>query len=96
MSLQDPKLNQSEVHIGITSNIRNDSGVRSNKTAASSNFIYRSKRPSGDVNRFKNNYSTAIVGGGGLNIYDRLLNDSTDNLLRPTATMIGGINRITS
>jgi len=37
-----------------------------------------------------------VIGGGGPNIYDRLLNDSTDNLLRPTAQMIGSANRITA
>ena len=41
-------------------------------------------------------YSTAVIGGGGPNIYDRLLNDSTENLLRPTAQMIGSANRITA
>ena len=41
-------------------------------------------------------YSTAVIGGGGPNIYDRLLNDSTENLLRPTAQMIGGANRISA
>lgn len=41
-------------------------------------------------------YSTAVIGGGGPNIYDRLLNDSTENLLRPTAQMIGSANRISA
>lgn len=51
------------------------------------------KRPSGD-HFFNHQYSTAVVNGGGPNIYDRLINDSTDNLLRPRALMIGGANRI--
>ena len=34
------------------------------------------------------NNQSAIIGGGGANLYRRLLNDSTDNLLRPTAQMI--------
>jgi len=41
-------------------------------------------------------YSTAVIGGGGPNIYDRLLNDSNENLLRPTAHMIGSANRISA
>lgn len=41
-------------------------------------------------------YSSAVIGGGGPNIYDRLLNDSNENLLRPTAHMIGSANRISS
>lgn len=41
-------------------------------------------------------YSYAVIGGGGPNVYDRLLNESTDNLLKPTAQMIGGANRITA
>ena len=32
---------------------------------------------------------SAVLGGGGTNMYQRLLHDSTENLLRPTAQMIG-------
>jgi len=79
---------------------RNHSAVLSQKTAASSNHLY-TQPGFGTQAQYNNNqqpqsvvggarpmlpqYSTAVIGGGGPNIYDRLLNDSTDNLLRPTA-----------
>ena len=74
----------------------------SQKTAASSNHFYQSA--AGGLPHFGHQrntgmhqqYSTAVIGGGGPNIYDRLLNDSTENLLRPTAQMIGSANRITA
>jgi len=73
------------------SSVRNYSAVMSVKTAASSeNHFYSMPKialPS---------YSTAVIGGGGPNIYERLLQDSTDNLLRPTAHMIGTANRVST
>lgn len=42
------------------------------------------------------NFATAVIGGGGFNYYDRLLLDSTDHLLRPTAHMIGSANRVST
>lgn len=34
------------------------------------------------------------MGGGGQGLYERLLHDSTENLLKPTAAMIGNANRL--
>eukprot|EP00354_Favella_ehrenbergii_P001525 CAMPEP_0170459282 /NCGR_PEP_ID=MMETSP0123-20130129/6033_1 /TAXON_ID=182087 /ORGANISM="Favella ehrenbergii, Strain Fehren 1" /LENGTH=125 /DNA_ID=CAMNT_0010723837 /DNA_START=1487 /DNA_END=1864 /DNA_ORIENTATION=+ len=92
MSSKDPKYNMSEANIGTMNNNRNYSAVLSQKTAASSNH-YQTVHRFGEL---PHQYSTAIMGGGGPNIYDRLLNDSTENLLRPTAHMIGSANRITA
>jgi len=39
-------------------------------------------------------YSQAVMGGGGLGLYERLLHDSTDNLLQPRAAMINNANRL--
>lgn len=36
------------------------------------------------------------MGGGGQGLYERLLHDSTENLLRPTAVMIANANRISA
>ena len=92
-SSKDPKYNMSDANLGrLTSNMnRNYSAVHSQKTAASSNHYQTMQRYGESI---PHQYSTAVMGGGGPNIYDRLLNDSTENLLRPTAHMIGGANRI--
>ena len=89
-SSKDPKFNMSEIDLGHQNPQRNFSAVLSQKTAASSNHPITWTQ--GPV--LASQYSTAVIGGGGQNIYDRLLNDSTENLLRPTAQMIGSANRM--
>ena len=76
---------------------RTYSAVQSQKTAASS-FQFNSLGGTQTIHnpQMMATYSTAVIGGGGPNIYDRLLNDSTENLLRPTAQMIGSANRISA
>ena len=107
---KDPKLNMSDVNIGQNRPFtgfggrgshppeRNYSAVMSQKTAASSFAMTQMGRaPYTNLNtQVMPEYSTAVIGGGGQNIYDRLLNDSTENLLRPTAAMIGSANRISA
>ena len=39
-------------------------------------------------------YDTAVINGGGQGLYNRLLRDSTDNLLRPTVQMITRASRM--
>ena len=38
---------------------------------------------------YKAGRGTAVIQGGGINMYRRLLNDSTENLIKPTALAIG-------
>ena len=96
MNSKDPKYNMSDANLGRSNdfnNARNYSAVHSVKTAATSNNWQTMNRYGESI---PHQYSTAVMGGGGPNIYDRLLNDSTENLLRPTAHMIGSANRIAS
>jgi len=40
--------------------------------------------------RVPNDRGSAVVGGGGQNIYDRLMQETTKTLVTPSATAIGG------
>lgn len=84
----------SELNVGLNTvpAERNMSAV----TAASSNYIGAAHAGRVYANQASGQpYQKAVVGGGGLNIYDRLMNDSMENLLRPTAQMIGSAQRVT-
>lgn len=97
INYKDPKYRLSASTLGRRpfAGERNHSAVLSQKTAASSNHLFTQQgfvgsnaqyQPPSSGNRpMMPQYSTAVIGGGGPNIYDRLLNDSTENLLRPTA-----------
>jgi hypothetical protein len=94
---KDPKYTMNEINMGGGSaQNRNYSGVLSQKTAASSNHIFQMTHQGGVHNQHQlaPQYSQAIMSGGGFGLYERLLHDSTENLLRPTAAMIGNANRI--
>ena len=82
LTTRNPKYDLSDIKIGISGSGRNPnrnySTVKSLNTAASSKV-------------FKNQYSSALMGGGP-NIYDRLTNDSMENLMRPSQQMNNRVN----
>jgi len=55
------------------------SAAVSQNTAASSHNQF-----AGGLMNPAGTYDTAVINGGGQGLYNRLLRDSTDNLLRPT------------
>ena len=91
---QNPKFRMDETAYGTEYNLSVAGYMTNNEYVRNQSAVFSQDTTSASVGQFDKSYKagrgTAVMFGGGQNLYRRLLNDSTDNLLKPTAIALGG------
>ena len=91
---QNPKFRMDETAYGTEYNLSQAGYQTNNEYVRNQSAVFSQDTTSASAGQFDKSYKagrgTAVMFGGGQNLYRRLLNDSTDNLLKPTAIAIGG------
>jgi len=89
---QNPKFRMDETAFGTDYNT-SQGGYQTNFDRNHSAIFNETETASFSAENLQKSYKagrgTAIIQGGGINMYKRLLNDSTENLMKPTALAIG-------
>ena len=89
----NPKYRMDETAYGTEYNMSATNFKTNHEYVRNQSAVFSQDTTDASMDQFQRSYKagrgTAIMYGGGQNMYKRLLNDSTDNLLKPTAIAIG-------